>query len=177
MSWVEKITALLPVLHILLNVSSTIIRLSTSKNAVGSSSRIIWELLARPAAMQPFWNSPSLRVEMSLSARWLIPMDLRAVGASSFIMCDGFLWQARRMNSKSVKPGTLGVLDGTRLTSSLMDESVFNNVVFPLPFAPHSIMQSPELMSKLTLLYRTLSLCPIVRPFMSRSVSLSILCS
>jgi hypothetical protein len=66
------------------SVWSTSIRFSTSKCAVGSSSNSTSAFLVSPVARHAFWNSPSLKVDMSRLRNSLIP----STSSASSILLD-----------------------------------------------------------------------------------------
>ena len=151
--------------------------LSTSRNEVGSSSSSVFAWRLSADAMQPFWNSPSLRVLMSLSARDDIPRL-----SSDFEMSEAMAGEMRprqslseyravAMNSLSVNPLTFGTPVGTMIAS--LPARALSRVLFPLPLGPQRRMNSPGSVSKLMPETRVLPLCPIFKSFILISSSVS----
>ena len=132
------------------------------------------------AAMHAFWNSPSLRVLMSLSLRWAIPSLSRAFSKVVASCSDSLpamsvcLKQLTLIKSLTENPLTFGIRDGIMviLLSVLWRSAIaFSSVVLPLPLAPQSIMQSPSWMSNAMFSYNTFFPWPIFNP----SICISIL--
>ena len=76
------------------SVLNTSIRFSTSKCAVGSSSSSTSAFRVSPVARHAFWNSPSLKVDMSRLRNSLIPSTSSASSIRCSVSFDTFPLQS-----------------------------------------------------------------------------------